>query len=144
MESEKWVECQIEVQNDRPNRKLYCITNDGRAELGRWLETKQQLPVHREPFLVQLYFSEGVKTHTIVELLEHQKAMHEMQLREYKGIRSPTSTTHNVPREISLAATTLNLGIRTEEAYIEWIEETISIVRQLPDVDHTSAMLSCD
>jgi DNA-binding PadR family transcriptional regulator len=52
-----WVECTLEVQQERPNRKVHHITDAGRAELRRWLHLEQALPVHREPFLVQLFFA---------------------------------------------------------------------------------------
>jgi PadR family transcriptional regulator, regulatory protein AphA len=135
MESEQWVESQIKFQNDRPNRRLYCITTGGQNELRRWLETRQPLHVQREPFLVQLYFSEDLKNNTIIELLEHQKILHGKQLHGYESIGMPAFNLHIVPRDVFLANRTLNLGKRMEKAYIEWIEETINMTHQLPDVE---------
>ena len=37
MESEGLVEMKVEVQDDRPNRKVYSITDSGRRELLEWL-----------------------------------------------------------------------------------------------------------
>src|SRR5215813_8418841 len=52
------VECHIEIQQDRPNRKVYSITESGNNELTRWLNEFQTPPVYREPFLIQLFFAD--------------------------------------------------------------------------------------
>lgn len=135
LESENWLRSTIEVQSERPNRKLYFITDEGHAELVRWLNEEIPLPIHREPFLVQLYFSEASDNREIMRLLEHQKEQHEARLRKYSEVRFPNSTNH-VHRYLSFTAMPLSLGIRFEQAYIQWIEETMDVVRELPDVDN--------
>ena len=51
-----WITCSIEIQRDRPNRKVYSLTEPGKAELIRWLGCHQPLPTIREPLLVQAVF----------------------------------------------------------------------------------------
>src|SRR5690349_16257537 len=58
MAEQGWVESRVEFQEDRPNRKVYSITDDGRDELQRWLLLFQPLTPYREPFLIQLFFAE--------------------------------------------------------------------------------------
>src|SRR3954454_17398860 len=37
MTEQGWIESQIEFQDNRPNRKVYSITESGHAELRQWL-----------------------------------------------------------------------------------------------------------
>src|SRR5258707_14862615 len=63
------VESRIEIQQERPNRKVYQITEAGRAELEAWLQTFQPVPPHRDPFLVQLFFADELPNDAILEQL---------------------------------------------------------------------------
>lgn len=130
MEDEGWVTSQLEIQRDRPNRKLYSLTEAGGIELRRWLMSTQPLPVHREPYLVQLFFSEHLEPSKIIESLLQQRALHDAQLQAYYANRKQFAAKMRT-RELTLAELTLDLGIRTEEAYVNWIDESIKKVRDM-------------
>src|SRR5437588_126747 len=49
LESEGLVEMQVDVQEDRPNRKVYSITEDGRNELVEWLARPARWMLKRPP-----------------------------------------------------------------------------------------------
>ncbi|MEP7286663.1 MAG: PadR family transcriptional regulator [Chloroflexota bacterium] len=127
-----FVESTIEVQTDRPNRKVYHITEAGRTELFRWLALPQsELPIHREPFLVQLFFADQVDPKTVFKLLEVQLDAHEKQLAKYREIPLPSVGTPGLSREFVFERLTLNMGIHNEQMYIDWLKESIKIVQQL-------------
>lgn len=134
LEEQGWATSTLEVQRDRPNRKVYSITAAGRAELTRWLTTPQPLPVHREPFLVQLYFAAELPDEAILDLLEGQIAAHEAQLRAYEAIPLPAIDDARLGREFALARLTLELGLRSEQMYLAWLRDAIGHVRRLPRV----------
>src|SRR5437763_12566912 len=52
LETEDLVEMHIEVQTDRPHRKVYSITEDGRNELMDWLATPPEPERVREPLRI--------------------------------------------------------------------------------------------
>jgi DNA-binding PadR family transcriptional regulator len=131
LEEQGWVESELEIQRDRPNRKVYHITEAGRAELARWLITPQPLPIHREPFLVQLFFAAQLPDETILDLLEQQIAAHEAQLHAYEQIPLPPEVMDN-DRELALARLTLDMGIRSETMYLAWLRDAAAAVRRLP------------
>jgi len=47
-----WASVDLFRQDDRPNRKEYSITAEGRAELRAWLRQPKAEPPIRAPFLV--------------------------------------------------------------------------------------------
>jgi len=125
-----WVESELEIQTDRPNRKIYSITEAGRAELTRWLQSEQDLPVHREPFLVQLFFSDQLPNEQIITLMERQLAAHEAVLARYRTIEIP-NTVLNPPRAVELQGMTLDMGMRIEQMYIDWLRDSIAKIKSL-------------
>jgi DNA-binding PadR family transcriptional regulator len=133
MAEQGWVESQVEFQEDRPNRKVYSITHDGRAELRRWLLLSQPLPAYREPFLIQLFFAEDLPNDQIIALLETQQQAHQERLDHYQHIPLPSLDQLTQDRESSLQRLTLELGIRVEQAYLDWLETAMDTVRNLPD-----------
>jgi len=70
MEKAGWLSSEVEVQTGKPNRKIYAITKQGRAEFMKWLkpgkerETDEAVldALHlRSSFLMKLFFSGELK-----------------------------------------------------------------------------------
>jgi PadR family transcriptional regulator, regulatory protein AphA len=133
-----WLESTLEVQTERPNRKVYAITTAGRAELRRWLLTEQDLPMHREPVLIQLFFAGAeIANADVSRLLEAQLALHEERLAVYRQIAYGDCDDPLLLRCMSLEKMTLDLGIRLEQTYIDWLRAclaTLPTVRDLHEV----------
>ena len=128
-----YIESTIEYQDERPNRKVYSITDGGRAELRRWLITPQPLAIHREPFLVQLFFGDGLDNDVLARLLEDQLTLHQEQLAAYQQIPLPGVDAPGMTRALILQRLTLDLGANSEKMYIQWLEESIKLIRHLRD-----------
>ena len=56
LESDGLADVEVDVQTDRPNRKVYSITDDGRRELNDWLASPPEPEQVREPVLVKVFF----------------------------------------------------------------------------------------
>jgi DNA-binding PadR family transcriptional regulator len=52
-----WAEMEKVPQSDRPDRKVYHITDAGRAELMRWLSAPPPMGDPRSAPLIQVFFS---------------------------------------------------------------------------------------
>ncbi len=126
-----FVESRLEVQEDRPNRKVYSITDAGRAEVHRWLLTEQPLPTIREPFLVQLFFAGQLDNTQIIAMLEQQLKAHEQQLATYRAIPLPSFDNPNMTRELTFQRMTLEAGLSNEQACIDWLRDCIAHVKRM-------------
>lgn len=129
MAEQGWVECTLEVQRDRPNRKVYHITEAGRAELLRWLHTEQPLPVYREPFLVQMFFAGELDRATVLEHITRQRAGHQARLSHYQSIQVPAHDDPELARKRVFWKMTLEMGMAMERAYIDWLDQCEAVVR---------------
>ncbi len=132
MEETGWLTYELERQDDRPNRKVYHLTDSGRAELDRWLRTEQPLPANREPFLVQLFFGATLPNETLLALLDQQKAAHEAQLALFAEIPMPPIDDPQIERMRTLRRLTLQLGVTIEKSYLTWLAECTAVVATLP------------
>ncbi|HEY9636268.1 MAG TPA: PadR family transcriptional regulator [Coleofasciculaceae cyanobacterium] len=125
-----WITCTVEIQHDRPNRKVYSVTEAGKAELTRWLQCPQSLPTLREPLLIQLFFAAQLPNEAIIQLLEQQLAARHEKLAECETVELPALGDHSASREQIMQRLVLELVIRREQTYIDWIKTAIDVISQ--------------
>ncbi|MBD2089814.1 PadR family transcriptional regulator [Microcoleus sp. FACHB-1515] len=123
------IDCTIEIQHNRPNRKIYKITPAGQAELHNWLKQPQSLPIVREPFLMQLFLGAQLANETLLELLNHQKSAHVDRLADCQAAAAALNSVSS--REQVLQQLVLNLLQKREQLYLDWLEEAIATVNSL-------------
>ncbi|MBW4694198.1 MAG: PadR family transcriptional regulator [Lyngbya sp. HA4199-MV5] len=129
LEAQGWITCTVEIQHDRPNRKVYRITEAGEAELTRWLQTHQPLPVLQEPLLVQLYFAAQLSNEAIVLLLEQELAARGEKLAQCNAIEVSSLNNPTASREQKLHRLVLDLAKQREQTYLNWLEKAIEVIR---------------
>ncbi|MCS6835693.1 MAG: PadR family transcriptional regulator [Anaerolineae bacterium] len=122
MAEQGWVESKLEIQEGRPNRKVYHITEAGQAELRRWLHTEQPLPTYREAFLVQMFFASELDAQTILEHIDRQREGHAARLAQYESFPLPGLDDPRLDQRHLFWRLTLEMGIAMERAYLEWLE----------------------
>ncbi len=137
LEAQDWIVCSVKIQHDRPNRKVYHITEAGKAELTRWLQMHQPLPVVREPLLAQLYFAAQLSDEAIVQLLEQELEVRREKLAECEALRNTSSAGINalvssddpaMVREQKLHQLVLKLVTQREKLYLDWLEAAIEAI----------------
>lgn len=128
-----FLESQLEIQETRPNRKVYSITEAGHKELMRWLVSPQGIVAYREPFLVQLFFSAALPNDKAIALLEDQLRQHRERLAAYQEVALPEVDTPGIARPDLFGRFTLDLGIGLEQVYIQWLEACIERLRANAD-----------
>jgi DNA-binding PadR family transcriptional regulator len=136
MEHEGLVEMEVEVQADRPNRKVYSITEDGRRELLDWLATPAEPDQVREALLIKVWFGSSLKKGDIVGVLEKRATELRERLAAYAAaagfVREYTSRTE-MESEALFWQLTMDAGIKHSQAHLEWIEDTIRTIQKLGD-----------
>ncbi|MBW4612286.1 MAG: PadR family transcriptional regulator [Desmonostoc vinosum HA7617-LM4] len=124
------VTCSVEIQRDRPNRKVYSITETGKAELMLWLQQPQPLPTVREPLLIQLFFAAQLPNQAIIQLLEQQLAARHEKLTKCEKIDLPALDDRCASREQIMQRLVLDLVTRREQTYIDWLKTAIDVIDQ--------------
>jgi PadR family transcriptional regulator, regulatory protein AphA len=134
MAEEGWVESRIEVQEGRPNRKIYAITEAGYDELQRWLVEHHPVPAVREPFLIQTYFAGMLPNGQILDLLAERIKAHQALLEEYQQVPLPPLDELTDQREHTMARLTLEFGLRYQQMQMEWIKLAMETISKIPDL----------
>lgn len=136
IEKEGLVTSEIINEESRPERRVYTITEMGKEQFIYWLEKpmKTVSPI-KEGFLVRLFFSGQRDAQSVINELLMQRSLHEEVLASYHLLQNtiPDHQHHkiicNVENESKFWSFTLDMGIRFENMYIEWIDEVIQRIR---------------
>jgi PadR family transcriptional regulator, regulatory protein AphA len=139
------VEQEIIEQSDRPDRKVYHITPAGREELHRWLMGPFPAEEARSAPLVQVFFSGQLTDEEILAKFEQAANMMRGVLSRYDQVPGRVNEyieQVNAPRETFFWLLTLELGIKTMQANLEWAESVIDRIRsrQLPPLSENTEL----
>jgi PadR family transcriptional regulator AphA len=127
-----WVEREVIEQTDRPDRKVYSITDAGRAELIRWLAGDPQFGETRSASLIQVFFAGQLSDEQILEKFELVAGVERAILARYDQIPAQIGSFQqeiNSPRETFFWMLTLENGINSIRANLEWTESVIQRIK---------------
>lgn len=121
-------------QEDKPDRKVYHITEEGKGELHRWLTTDIPVCADRCPQLVQIFFAGKLSDDEILAMLrgiaDHQRASLDILLAIKEHGKAPEDAQ---PRDKYFWWLTLDYGIHMASASLEWLE---SVIKQVESKEH--------
>jgi DNA-binding PadR family transcriptional regulator len=133
MEEEHLVESELEDGDHPLNKRVYCITPQGRAALQAWLQTAMvETSQVKEELLVRVFFSGDRDRRDVLAELEVQRQLHQRQLDTYLALRHAPLSLADVPADLLerhgvFWAATLRFGIEYERLYLKWLDETIQM-----------------
>jgi DNA-binding PadR family transcriptional regulator len=132
LEEHGFVDKHVEVQENRPNRKVYQITEAGRDELLRWVREPQMPANLRDPFLIKVFFGSEVPAEDILVLLRRQMEEQQMVLAFADTVLRDrikhADKEHFTPRHSLYWTLTLELAIAYRRAYIDWCERSMALL----------------
>ncbi len=133
LEREGLVTSSLQPQEGRPARRVYAITEAGRAELLRWLRTPPLEPdTVKNALLLKLFFARSAGKETILAHLRLSLAQHQQQIETYEGIARQLQQLRAqqpaLAADVLLWQATLRFGLLYEEMYLRWLQETIAQV----------------
>jgi DNA-binding PadR family transcriptional regulator len=134
-----WAEVEVIHQEDRPDRKLFHITEAGRAELRRWLCTPLPHEDHRMAALIQVFFAGQLADEEILPMFERAAEQLRSLLAHYRRIPGGIGEYVEMvdsPREVFFWMLTLESGIKMAEAQLAWLE---SVIERIQNLEHPSA-----
>ncbi len=128
-----WVTVEVVEQSERPDRKVYHITDAGRAELRRWLEQPFPALETRSAALVQVFFGGQLSNAELLAKFQQFAAQQRQRLEQY---RRTTELIARYAREIGSEreafcwSLTLELGLQSMQAQLDWAEGVIERIEK--------------
>lgn len=136
LESEKKLKSEIEGREDKPDRKRYSITKLGKADLQNWLENPiTEIALNKDELLLKFFFSATVQKEKLIQELELHLKLHKEKLNHYlkiskKQIQDSAKQYPQFKKDTILWEATRRMGELYERATIEWLKETISMIKK--------------
>lgn len=124
-----WLEVEVIEQNERPDRKVYHITESGRDELMRWLTSPIPEKRHRFTELVQVFFAGHLPDDEVMSMFQ-RFADHFREVIAHLEALPCGESKHGADllpdRDRFLMMLTLDYGITNAKANLEWVERAIA------------------
>ena len=127
-----FVEMEKIPQDDRPDRKVYHITDAGRVELVKWLSANPPMSEPRSAALIQVFFAGQLSDEEILAKFEGLAALLRAVMETYDQVPArlqPYQQEITSPREHFFWMLTLDNGLRSMRANLEWAEDVIKQIR---------------
>ncbi|WP_346838639.1 PadR family transcriptional regulator [Microbulbifer sp. SAOS-129_SWC] len=126
LHAEGLLDCAEQAQEGRPDKKVYSLTEHGRAELRQWVLQPAQPQKMRDPFLIQLFAGHHLDNAQARQALERQLEHHRALLRDYREQNERVrGSDPALQQRYWLAHQTLLLGMDLEQTWIDWAEKLL-------------------
>jgi PadR family transcriptional regulator, regulatory protein AphA len=126
MTGQGWVEMEVVGQTDRPDRKVYHITDAGREALRKWLLDPIPSQKARVASLVQVFFAGQLSDEELLAKFEQAAAATRRQLELFQQLpQTEFDYLDKIisPREAYFWMSTFKLGLRSMRSFLAWLEE---------------------
>lgn len=132
LEDSGFVEKHVEVQESRPNRKVYELAERGREEFLRWVRAPQPPADLRDAFMIKVFFGTEAPVEDMLVLLRRQMEEQQMVLGFSETVlrdRIKHATDEQFTSKHQLYWTlTLDMATAYRRAYIEWCERAMQML----------------
>jgi len=131
MEEKGWVVSRKIVQDGRPNKRLYSITDTGRRELEKWLaEANPEVENPHLGILMRVFFGADAPEATLALLKECREQCRKALDANCSGVRKNidayAALFKNGQEKSKYWLMTLDFGIAKTKAMMEWAERCIA------------------
>ncbi|MFG3619118.1 PadR family transcriptional regulator [Nocardia sp. NPDC047654] len=137
MEESGWIDGESVVQEGRPDKKVYSVSEAGRAELARWIAEPGDSGTPRNELAVKIRAAaHGDITALRAEVARHRD-QHAQRLELYRQIEK-----RDFPAPDRLGGTALHqylvlrAGIRVESGFVEWCDEVLHALHPRATAPH--------
>lgn len=125
-----WLEFEREAQTDKPDRKVYSITAEGRNSLDKWIASSAENPPYRSPVLVRMLALPVVGSEPLIPAVRAARAEYEEKLSSYQALAEYYNNLEgkkDVDLSLRLA---LRMAILFTEPMLQWCDETIEALQR--------------
>jgi DNA-binding PadR family transcriptional regulator len=131
LEQKGWIHSTIQVQEDRPDKRVYTITAEGRDNLKKWLADPPTESAAKNSLLLKLFFAAQIDRGTLFALLHMQKNLHQRQADFYRTetrdmIQNILQQNPSLRKDGLFWEAARRFGELLEETYVKWLDETIN------------------
>lgn len=120
-----------ELQDGRPNRNVYTITETGREALLDWLRQPVELLPGRNELLLKLFFGRNLASQENIEHLASHRQRMVASRQLYRQMAENLQVKIPDHPDLPYYLITLNHGLHVTQAIADWCDETIEQMQQM-------------
>jgi len=121
----------VEVDEARPLRKVYSITQEGREELQKWLVEPADMEIFKLDILLKLYFGSIVGVEHSIKKVEMFIHRNETTLERYAAFEKSLRGIVNQSKDHKFFLLTLEYGQYITKAQLQWAKHTLETLRTM-------------
>ncbi|GAA6151882.1 PadR family transcriptional regulator [Pseudoteredinibacter isoporae] len=130
MHADGLIDFHIEAQDNKPDKKIYTLTNAGRDALSDWVRHPLKLGKVNDALLVKLYAGHLADQSQLLEEMKDYRDNHQRMLNTFRAIEDEyRSSTKKEQENLALPYLTLRRGIIGEQACLDWADEVIRFLK---------------
>ena len=131
------VTVEVVQQTERPNKKVYSITEEGQKELREWLQTPFDLPVFHHPLLTRLAWCDRLENTQIETIVRDYVGKLRQQIELYQtDNQGQVDKFARTDREGFLWQMILDNGIQFYRGELAWAEQLLAGLKLFPDEEY--------
>ncbi|MFU8890966.1 MAG: PadR family transcriptional regulator [Anaerosomatales bacterium] len=134
LEKRGHVTSRVKRQRSRPDRKVYSITPAGVEELDRWAATAAPLPPLRDPFLIQLRFSDRLSDEDLLHIVRERRSSMQQRLDILRARAAEEAK--GAGRDAILHRLTLGAAMSDARSTIDWLDGALETLSDLIEQEH--------
>jgi DNA-binding PadR family transcriptional regulator len=124
----------VEQQAVRPNKKVYALTEEGRAALREWVESSTPLTIFSDEFFLKAYSLWLADPERMIERFREQAQLHQQQLENYeRELQSKELAIKAEPEKgdfYELIDVLFPYVIGYEQNYLSWCRSVLQFLQQ--------------
>lgn len=130
MHQDGFIDCRLEAQKGKPDKKIYAMTLAGHEELLNWFNQLCKPQKINDSLLVKLYGGHLVDKSVLLDEVRQHKSQHEKALAIMIEMEKQYQQLENDEQEnFAFPYLTLRRGILGEQAWLSWAHEVESYLQ---------------
>lgn len=135
MEKEDLVTSSVEVQDKKPDRKIYTITEHGKVAFDEWVNKFPQnlIAPTRDEFIVRIFFGNSIEPQNLLFEMQRYKKQQEEELATLSLVEKEAvekTAEEELQGEMFYWLLTIKRARKSIIAEIEWADETIELLKK--------------
>ncbi len=143
LEAEGLVRHEVVLQEQRPSKKIYTLTDTGRATLQQWVSTPGEIATPRDELLLKIFSLWLLERKQATALIREQEQRFAEQLAQFEAIQATLAATfgatlHDSGSPAFCAYATSQCGLLRVRSQLDWCRWLLEQLEQ-PPADRSSA-----
>lgn len=135
LEDRGWLESETVRQENRPDKKIYSVTELGKQQFCEWIASSEETAPIKDDLLVKLFAGYLVPRKLILAKLKAHRLEHQQKLAIYRQIEQQYfSNPGQLSEELKFNYATLLRGIHYELGWLSWCEQIVPLLKENQDI----------